>query len=224
MKRDVGHTDDEEEFWASERRGMVADLQGYGIRDQRIRDAMGKVRRHLFIPDGCRFHEDAYADHATPIGLGQTISQPYIVAYMIDRLELKPGESVLEIGAGSGYQAAVLAELGARVYTVELIPALAQHAREVLAREGYAERVEVLTGDGSLGWPERAPFDAIVGACAAADEPTALEAQLKEGGRFLFPVGGPGSQRLVFIRKTGGRLIRKNDLPVLFVPLVKGKS
>ena len=200
---------------------MVEVLKDYGIRNPRILAAMLKVRRHLYIPEDYRRHGLSYADQATPIGLGQTISQPYIVAYMIEMLDVKPGESVLEVGAGSGYQAAVLAEMGANVFTVELVPELAQHAREVLAREGYAGRARVLTGDGAKGWPEHAPYDAIVGACAATEEPTGLLAQLKDGGRFVFPVGDIVSQQLVFMRKDQGRITRMMDLPVQFVPLVK---
>jgi protein-L-isoaspartate(D-aspartate) O-methyltransferase len=222
MEREGDNGKSEEAVWACERREMVDVLKSYGVRDPRILAAMGKVRRHLFIPEDCRLHGDAYADHARPIGQAQTISQPYIVAYMTAMLRLKPGESVLEIGAGSGYQAAVLAEMGARVFSVEIIPELAQHARDVLAREGYADRVQVLTGNGRRGWPEKAPFDAIVGACAAGEEPKALLDQLKEGGRFIFPVGDWRMQRLVFLQKKEGRIIRKVDLPVQFVPLVKG--
>jgi protein-L-isoaspartate(D-aspartate) O-methyltransferase len=210
----------DERGWARERLAMVAVLKAYGIRDRRVLAAMGHVRRHVFIPDAYRDHGSAYGDHAGPIGLGQTISQPFIVAYMIERLELKPGDSVLEIGTGSGYQAAVLAELGARVFTVELLPELARHARVALDGEGYEGRVEIMTGDGARGWAEKAPFDAIVGACAAAEEPDALLEQLKEGGRLIFPIGGRMEQRLVFMRKSQGLIVREEDLPVAFVPLI----
>lgn len=217
----LGREGKEETAWARERRAMVKLLQQYGIRDARVLAAMGKVRRHLFIPEPYREHGEAYGDHPVPIGLEQTISQPYIVAYMIERLELQPGERVLEIGAGSGYQAAVLAELGAGVYAIELVPGLAAHAAAVLASEGYGDRAKVLTGNGYQGWPARAPFEAIVGACAPVDEPTALFDQLKDGGRAIFPIGAAGSQRLVMIRKAGGRLARTEDLPVRFVPMLK---
>jgi protein-L-isoaspartate(D-aspartate) O-methyltransferase len=220
MKSELKMRDEEEAVWTRERLAMVADLRTQGIRDSRILDAMTRVRRHVFIPEGFREHGFAYGDHAYPIGRGQTISQPFIVAYMIDRLKLEKGESVLEIGAGSGYQAAVLAELGMRVYSVEIVPDLARHAREALEREGYGNRVDVHAGDGSLGWPEKAPFDAMMGACAADDLPPALPEQLREGGRIIFPLrDGPG-QRLVLFVKTGGRLNRQDDLPVAFVPLV----
>jgi protein-L-isoaspartate(D-aspartate) O-methyltransferase len=211
----------DEDTWTRERREMTELLQRYGIRDPLILAAMGKVRRHLFIPEPYREHGDAYGDHPVPIGIEQTISQPYIVAYMIGKLAPLPGERVLEIGAGSGYQAALLAELGASVFGVELVPGLARHAREILEHEGYADRVRILTGDGYKGWPDEAPFDAMVGACAPVDEPTALFDQLKEGGRAIFPIGEAGVQRLVIIRKAEGRLTRQDDLPVRFVPMVK---
>lgn len=221
IKKGTAPAEKEAAVWTRGRRALVTLLKEYGIRDVRILAAMGKVRRHLYIPEPYREHGEAYGDHPVPIGLEQTISQPYIVAYMIEKLDLQPGERVLEVGAGSGYQAAVLAELGARVFAIELVPGLAAHARAVLKSEGYADRVQVLTGDGYQGWPEHAPYDAIVGACAPADEPTALFDQLKDGGRAIFPIGGPGDQRLVIIRKKGGRLTRINDLPVRFVPMLK---
>lgn len=211
----------EEIAWAAERLAMIGTLKGYGIRDPRVLAAMGRVRRHLFVPEAYRRHGEAYGDHAGPIGLGQTISQPYIVAYMIEKLALKTGETVLEIGAGSGYQAAVLAEMGMKVFAVEIVPALVKHAHDILAQEAYLGRVRLLEGDGNLGWPEKAPFDAIVGACAAAEEPAALFDQLKEGGRFVFPIGSGDDQRLVVMRKSEGQIVRSDDLAVQFVPLVR---
>lgn len=211
----------EEAAWSRGRRKMVRLLEQYGIRDPRILEAMGKVRRHLFIPESYRETGEAYGDHPVLIGLEQTISQPYIVAYMIEKLALQPGERVLEIGAGSGYQAAILAELGAIVFAVEIVSGLATHAREALAHEGYADRVQVLAGDGYQGWPEHAPFDAIVGACAPVDEPRELFGQLKDGGRAVFPIGQAGAQRLVVFRKCDGCLTRREDLSVRFVPMVK---
>jgi len=211
-----------EDAWTRQRRDMVEVLRRYQVRDERILQAMGKIRRHMFIPVSFRRHDEAYGDHPCPIGYGQTISQPYIVAYMTEKLALQPGATVLEVGTGSGYQAAVLAELGARVYSIEIIPELAQHARAVLAQEGYAAAVQVLTGDGYRGWPEHAPYDAIIVTCAPADVPAALVAQLKEGGRFILPVGAWLSQRLVILRKVQGRIEQVNDLPVQFVPMVKG--
>ena len=213
---------DAEGAWTRERREMMEILRRYEVRDERVLRAMGKIRRHVFIPESFRHHGEAYGDHPCPIGHGQTISQPYIVAYMTEKLALQPGETVLEVGTGSGYQAAVLAEMGACVYSMEIIPELAQHARAVLAQEGYAATVQVLTGDGYRGWPEHAPFDAIMVTCAPADVPPALVKQLKEGGRFILPVGAWLSQRLVILRKVRGRIEQADDLPVQFVPMVKG--
>ena len=205
--------------WPAEREAMVRTLGVYGIKDERVLSAMSKVRRHMFIPEVLRNRYDAYGDHPCPIGHGQTISQPYIVAYMTEKINAQPGEKVLEIGTGSGYQAAVLAECGAEVYSIELIPELAQHARTALANEEY-KKVHVLTGDGYKGWPEHSPFDAIIVTCAPEDMPRALVDQLKEGGRMILPLGA-GFQRLVILRKKGGKIIQEDDLPVRFVPMVK---
>jgi protein-L-isoaspartate(D-aspartate) O-methyltransferase len=211
----------EEGRWAAERRDMVSVLRRYGVRDERILAAMEKIRRHVFIPAEFRRHDIAYGDHPCQIGHGQTISQPYIVAYMTEKLALKPGEKLLEIGTGSGYQAAVLAELGVRVFSIEIVPELARHARAALAQEGYTNSVEVLAGDGYKGWPEHAPFDAIMGTCAPDDVPRTLVDQLKEGGRMILPVGGWMGQRLVILKKHGGKVEQTDDLPVRFVPMVK---
>jgi len=205
--------------WLAEREAMVRTLRVYGIRDERVLAAMSKVRRHMFIPETHRDLRDAYGDYPCPIGHDQTISQPYIVAYMTEKINAKPGEKVLEIGAGSGYQAAVLAECGAEVYSMELIPELAQHARATLADEGY-KKVHVLTGDGYKGWPEHRPFDAIIVACAPENMPQALVDQLKEGGRMILPLG-TGFQRLIILRKEDGKIIQEDDLPVRFVPMVR---
>ena len=204
---------------AAEREAMVAVLRQYGIRDGRVLAAMGKVLRHRFIPRGFRGRGD-YGDHPCPIGFGQTISQPFIVAYMTGHLQVTNGMKVLEIGTGSGYQAAILAELGANVYTIEIIPQLAEHARTALAAEGYA-RVQVRAGDGYAGWPEHAPFDAIIVTCAPGEVPKALVDQLREGGRMILPLGKLGVQRLVILRKVSGRVEIQNDLPVAFVPMVR---
>lgn len=205
--------------WPDEREAMVRVLRLYGIRDERVLAAMSKVRRHIFIPEAYRSRRDAYGDHPCPIGHGQTISQPYIVAYMTEKINLKPDEKVLEIGTGSGYQAAILAECGAEVYSIELIPELAEHARKTLANEGY-KKIRVLTGDGYKGWPEYSPFDAIIVTCAPEDMPQALVDQLKEGGRMILPFG-VGFQRLVILRKKDDKVIQEDDLPVRFVPMVK---
>lgn len=215
---------DEEARWTGERREMTEMLRRYGIRDGRVLAAMRKVRRHQFIPAAFRRHGAAYGDHAWPIGHDQTISQPFIVAYMTEKLGVKSGERVLEIGTGSGYQAAVLAELAAAVYSVEIVPELARHARRVLAAEGYADRVHVLAGDGYRGWPEHAPFDAIIVTCAPEEVPPALVAQLKDNGRMILPAGSWAGQRLLILRKEGGQVRRSEDLPVRFVPMVRAEG
>jgi protein-L-isoaspartate(D-aspartate) O-methyltransferase len=202
---------------------MVRVLRQYGIGNERVLQAMGRVRRHLFIPEAFRSGADAYGDHPCPIGHQQTISQPYIVAYMTEVLRVKEGERVLEIGTGSGYQAAVLAELGAEVYSIEIIPELADHARQVLAGEGYT-RVRVKTGDGYQGWGEYAPFDCVIVTCAPDEVPLELVRQLRENGRMIVPVGETGVQRLVILRKQQGQVLREEDLPVRFVPMVHGKE
>ena len=204
------------------REAMVDELRHYGIDAPHILEAMGNVKRHLYVPASHRRSHDPYGDHPCPIGHGQTISQPYIVAYMTEKMDLVPGDKVLEIGTGSGYQAAILAELGVQVYSIEIIPALADHAREALGRDGY-EDVKLLTGDGYKGWPEHAPFDAVIVTCAPDSVPQALVAQLREGGRMIVPVG-TDSQRLVILRKADGRVTRESDLAVRFVPMVHGRE
>lgn len=205
--------------WVYERREMVRLLrERFYVRDERVLCAMSEIPRHLFIPEGFRLFVDPYGDHPCPIGHGQTISQPYIVAYMTERLNPQPGERVLEIGAGSGYQSAVLAALGVQVYTLEVIPALAEHARQVLAEQGI-ENVSVRCGDGYAGWPEAAPFDVIIGTCAPDEVPPPLVEQLAEGGRMMLPVG-EGFQRLVILYRRGGGLTKTDDIPVRFVPMV----
>jgi len=196
---------------------MVADLRRNRI-DESVLVAMGEVRREVFIPREFRDGADPYGDYPCSIGHGQTISQPFIVAYMTQRLHVRPGMRILEIGTGSGYQAAILAELGADVYTMETIPAMARHARAVLATEGYG-RVHVWAGDGYAGWPGAAPFDAIIVACAPKTIPPALVEQLADGGRLILPVGEE-SQRLVILEKNGDTVTQTNDLPVRFVPMV----
>ena len=210
------------EDWPQARARMVQQLEAYGVVDGRVLDAMAKVRRHLYIPTRYRSRATAYGDQPCPIGYGQTISQPYIVAYMTERMQIRPDEKVLEIGTGSGYQAAILAELGARVYSMEIVAPLAEHARRALKAEGYAD-VRVLTGDGYKGWPEHAPFDVTIVTCAPADIPTALVEQLAEGGRMILPLGA-ASQRLVILRKTKGRVHMEEDMPVRFVPMMRGEE
>jgi protein-L-isoaspartate(D-aspartate) O-methyltransferase len=192
-------------------------LRRRGIEDERVLAAMGRVPRELFVPPELR--EAAYADAALPIGGDQTISQPYMVALISEQLALQGSERVLDVGTGSGYQAAVLAELGAEVYGVELLPALAESARTRLERLGY-RNVHVRAGDGYEGWPEAAPFDAVVVACGAADVPGPLFEQLREGGKMVIRVGGRADQMLRVITKLpGGRRGDEDLLPVRFVPL-----
>lgn len=201
------------------RREMVAVIRAHGVEDERILEAMGRVRRHVYIPENFR-GRDAYGDHPCPIGYGQTISQPFIVAYMTQRLEVQPDMRILEIGTGSGYQAAVLAELGAVVYSIEIVPELAKHAQEVLAAEGYTN-VTVKAGDGYKGWPEHAPFDAVIVTCAPDEIPERLTEQLRDGGRMVLPVGS-GLQRLVILEKRGGSFREIPDIYVRFVPMIRG--
>jgi protein-L-isoaspartate(D-aspartate) O-methyltransferase len=184
--------------------------------------AMGRVERHEFVPEALRAL--AYEDRPLPIGYGQTISQPYIVALMTDLLEPTAGDRVLEIGTGSGYQAAVLAELGLEVYSIEIVPELGDEAAARLDRLGY-DKVATRVGDGYYGWPERAPFDGLVVTAAAGHVPPPLIAQLKPGGRMIIPVGEPFRvQRLVLITKAAdGSLRSRQLLPVRFVPLTGGR-
>jgi protein-L-isoaspartate(D-aspartate) O-methyltransferase len=188
--------------------------------DPAVMRAMGAVRRHRFVPG--RYVSRAYNNHPLPIGHGQTISQPYIVALMSNLLALKPGATILEVGTGSGYQAAVLAEMGMQVYSIEIIRPLAQSARARLKTEGY-DKVQVSIGDGYFGWPEHAPFDGIIVTAAADHIPPPLLDQLKNGGRLVIPVGGRFSvQQLVLVSKDAqGTVTTRQILPVRFVPLTR---
>jgi protein-L-isoaspartate(D-aspartate) O-methyltransferase len=200
----------------AERDRMVnAQILGGGITDARVLAAMRRVPRHRFLPD--EESEDAYGDFPLPIGHGQTISQPFIVAYMTEALKLKPGEKVLEIGTGSGYQAAVLAELGMQVFSIEIVEPLARFAKEKLQQTGY-DQVRVRAGDGYQGWPEESPFDAIILTAAPEHVPQPLLDQLAVGGRMILPVGRY-SQDLVVIRRTEDGYQRRTLLPVRFVPM-----
>jgi protein-L-isoaspartate(D-aspartate) O-methyltransferase len=187
----------------------------------RVADALAKVRREAFVPS--RSADAAYANRPLPIGHDQTISQPFVVALMSELLDLKPDDSVLEVGTGSGYQAAVLAELAGKVFSIEVIPELASSAAAALASEGCTN-VVLRTGNGALGWPEYAPFDAIIVTAAAPDIPPALIEQLRPGGRMVIPVGPRhGDQELILLTKSeAGEVTRRTILPVAFVPLTGG--
>jgi protein-L-isoaspartate(D-aspartate) O-methyltransferase len=201
-----------------QRERMVADqIESRGVRNPDVLRAMRSTPRHLFVPAGVR--SMAYEDHPLPIGYGATISQPYIVALMTELLAPAKRHRVLEIGTGSGYQAAILGQLAAEVYTVEIVPELAQSAAKRLRELGYAN-VTVRLGDGSKGWPERAPFDGIVVTAAPPEVPEALIAQLSRGGRLVAPVGSMGAQELIVIeKKADGTIRRRSICPVSFVPM-----
>ncbi len=211
---------------AEERRRMVEEqIAGdpyIPVRDKRVLAAMEHVPRHLFVPE--EYREEAYEDHPLPIGYGQTISQPLIVAHMTQLLQVEAGDRILEVGTGSGYQAAVLAELTPYVFTIEIIPELAEQARTTLHRLGYTT-VKVKCGDGYEGWPEHAPYDGIIVTCAPEAVPQPLIDQLKPGGRIVIPVGPAGRTQWLFVmgKTPEGKLVRKKEYPVAFVPMT-GKA
>lgn len=204
---------------SAERVAMVREqIEARGIDDPRVLAALRRIPRHRFVPAGQR--ERAHEDNALPLGDGQTISQPYIVALMTAAAAIKPGDKVLEIGTGSGYQAALLAELGAHVFTIERLPTLASAAASLLHEVGYRE-IQTRIGDGTRGWPEEAPFDAILATAAPSEIPRALTEQLAEGGRLVIPVGqDPLPQNLVRVTRRGGHFEEEVLLPVRFVPLI----
>ncbi len=192
------------------------ELMPHGIQEERVLAAMNKVPREEFVPEHLR--AASYADQPLPIGYDQTISQPFIVAFMTQQLRPQPQDRVLEIGTGSGYQAAILAELVADVYSIEIIEPLARTAEATLQRLGY-KNVHVRVGDGYKGWSEHAPYDIIIVTCAPDHVPQALVDQLKEGGRMTIPVGGPGEQELYLFEKENGELRQQAVSPVRFVPM-----
>jgi len=194
---------------------VTAQIEARGVGDRRVLDALRSVERHLFVPEAMRPH--AYEDRPLPIGHRQTISQPYIVALMTELARVGKGARVLEIGTGSGYQAAVLAVLAKEVYTIEIVEPLAMESKARLARLGY-RNVVVRAGDGYRGWPEKAPFDAILVTAAPPEIPAPLLEQLAVGGRLVAPVG-EGVQDLVLVEKTSRGLLRRSVLPVRFVPM-----
>ena len=227
----LGFSADAQDF-AAQRGRMVAEVEamyaetrsetGLAAMSPAVRAAMGKVERHRLVPPGEASR--AYRNHPLPIGNGQTISQPYIVALSTDLLRPRPQDVILEVGTGSGYQAAVLGEVVSRVYSIELIPELGNTARQRLGELGY-RNVNVRIGDGYAGWPDKAPFDGIVVTAAAPRVPKALVEQLKTGGRMVIPVGGEGEIQYLKLltKRADGGVDEKRVLPVRFVPLVPGK-
>jgi protein-L-isoaspartate(D-aspartate) O-methyltransferase len=211
------------DFKAMREKMVETHIKGRGVKDPRVLSALRKVERDRFVPE--EYLKSAYSDQPLPIGEGQTISQPYIVALMTELLDLKGDEKVLEIGTGSGYQAAILAELAKEVYTIEIVESLASIANKRLLALGY-KNIKVKVGDGYLGWPEAAPFDAIIVTAAPDHIPKPLIEQLKEGGRMVVPVG-TYSQELKKIVKRSGKIGTTDVIPVVFVPMtgegVKGK-
>jgi protein-L-isoaspartate(D-aspartate) O-methyltransferase len=208
----------------AKRKQMVEDqMISRGIHEKDIIKAFLKVERHLFVPK--RYRSRAYGDHPLPIGEGQTISQPYIVAFMTQVLELKRTDKVLEIGTGSGYQAAILGELSDNVYTIEINEPLGRRAKDLLKDLGYSN-VKVKIGDGYKGWKEHAPFDAIIVTASPTHIPGPLKEQLKDGGRMIIPVGEAYAQKLLYIRKINNELKQQSTFPVRFVPMVdpEGKT
>jgi len=214
------NVDAELEIFRTLRERMVREqLRARGIADARVLEAMGRVPRHNFV--AAEFRAEAYEDHPIPIAEGQTISQPYIVALMLQYLSVQPSDAVLEVGAGSGYVAALLAELAAKVFAMERHAELASKAKEALVKTGYG-RVTVVLGDGSMGLPSEAPFDRILVSAAAASVPAALFEQLAENGRMIIPAGTPDVQQLQLVRKQEGKQVVSSLAACRFVPLVTG--
>ena len=206
------------EFATQRQRMVEQQLKPRGIKEERVLAAMAKVPREEFVPADVR--PDAYEDGPLPIGYDQTISQPYVVAFMTEQLRPKRSDRVLEIGSGSGYQAAILGELVAEVYTIEIVEPLAKSAEATLQRFGY-KNVHIKVGDGYKGWPEEAPFDAIIVTCAPEKVPQPLVDQLKDGGRMVIPVGERFAQQLYLLEKKNGQLKESVTLPVRFVPMLR---
>jgi protein-L-isoaspartate(D-aspartate) O-methyltransferase len=212
---------DNEVFFLLRRQMVSSQLRGRGIRDERVLAAMERVPRHQFTGEQDR--DQAYEDHPLPIGEGQTISQPYMVALMLELLEVSPGDKVLEVGTGSGYVTALLAELAAQVISIERHGALAERAGELLRRLGY-RNVTVIVGDGSLGYEPGAPYQAVLVSAAAAEVPKTLLAQLAEGGRMVIPVGGPEVQQLQVIHRESGAMHTILRETCRFVPLISDET
>ncbi len=204
-----------EDKLTQQRAQMVETIRSQGVKNRQVLDAMLKVPRHRFVAPN--YQHRAYENRPLPIGHGQTISQPFIVGYMTEAAEIAPGEKVLEIGTGSGYQAAILAELAKQVYTIEIVPELAENSRNLLTELGY-QNVEVRAGNGYLGWPEEAPFDAIMVTAAPDKVPQVLVDQLAVNGRMIIPVG-TGYQEMMIITRTPKGVVERKTIPVLFVPM-----
>jgi protein-L-isoaspartate(D-aspartate) O-methyltransferase len=213
----ASNTDKDDKFLTPLREMVAKQLHARGISDQPVLDAMLRVPRHLFVPE--RYQDQAYEDHPLPINEGQTISQPYIVASMLEALALQSTDKVLEVGTGSGYVTALLAELVAQVFSIERHAALAEQAQAILAKLGY-RNVEIVIGDGSQGLPQHQPFDAIIVSAAAGQLPSPLLSQLSDGGRMIIPVGSADQQQLQLIQMIDGHLQISLREPCRFVPLI----
>jgi protein-L-isoaspartate(D-aspartate) O-methyltransferase len=206
------------DFEAQRERMVKEQIEKRGVKDVKVLQALRRVARHKFVPE--QYRSQAYMDCPLPIGAGQTISQPFIVAFMTEILGLNSSKKVLEVGTGSGYQAAILAEICDKVYTIEIIESLGEKARDLLSRLGYSN-IHVRIGDGYKGWKESSPFDAIIVTCAPTHIPDPLKDQLTEGGKMIIPVGGARSQELILLVKEKGQLIQRSIFPVRFVPMLK---
>ena len=207
----------EPDFNEKRKRMVEYQIKNRGIRDEKVLNAFMNVERHLFVLE--KYIDHAYSDRALPIESGQTISQPYVVAFMTDVLAVKRNEKVLEIGTGSGYQAAILGEICDHVFTIEIDKFLGEKSAKLLKELGY-NNINTRTGDGYQGWPEAAPFDAIIVTCSPSKIPKPLQDQLAEGGRMIIPVGNKGYQQLILLKKVNGKVKAQEVLPVAFVPMV----
>ena len=210
-----------DQFTGARQQMAETQLRARGVRAERVLAAMARVPRHLFVPE--HFHAQAYEDHPIPIGFGQTISQPYIVALMLEALSVQSSDAVLEVGTGSGYQTALLAELASRVFSIERHAALAQNAERILRNLGYSN-VMVVVGDGSQGLPDYAPFERIIVSAAARQVPVALFQQLAEGGGMVIPIGPPAAQELQLVRKRQGNAVVDSLEGCRFVPLIGAQA
>ncbi len=209
------NSEEKDRFKKMREKMIESQIRSRGIKDENVLKALDEVPRHLFVPEDLR--ERAYGDEPLPIGSGQTISQPYIVAYMTEQLDLQPEDRVLEVGTGSGYQAAVLSRLVDSVYSIEILPELSKQAQQVIRELGY-ENIYFRVGNGFYGWPEHAPYDAIIVTAAPGKIPDPLVEQLKEGGQMIIPVGDY-FQELYLLKKEEGKIKKQKKLPVRFVPL-----